>query len=69
MCIRRVSISNFRFFAYSLQELVLDQNVLSVLPATLWDLRFFRNLKIAYNRLALPPDKFSDMRAFVLTVS
>lgn len=56
-------------FVRRLQELVLDQNLLNVLPATLWELGFLRVLKVASNRLALPPDKIVDMRALVLSVS
>ncbi|KAJ8970976.1 hypothetical protein NQ317_001100 [Molorchus minor] len=42
-------------------------NLLSVLPATLWDLKFLNILKVANNRLALPPDKIADMRTLVLS--
>lgn len=57
------------FYIYSLCELVLDQNVLSVLPSTLWDLKHLKVLKLAANRLVLPPDKFANMRALVMSVS
>ncbi|GJQ83774.1 Phlpp [Trypoxylus dichotomus] len=53
----------------NLRELVLDQNVISVLPATIWQLSCLSILRCAHNRLALPPDKFADMRAIVLNVS
>ncbi|KAK9710897.1 Protein phosphatase 2C [Popillia japonica] len=52
-----------------LRELVLDQNVISVLPATIWELKYLKILRCAHNRLALPPDKFADMRAIVLNES
>lgn len=48
---------------------MLDQNLLSVLPGTLWDLGFLRVLRLANNRLAVPPDRFAEMRALVLAVS
>lgn len=57
------------FSLRSLSELVLDQNLLSVLPTTLWDLKALQTLKVARNRLALPPDKLGEMRALVLAVS
>lgn len=57
------------FVFSSLNELVLDQNLLSVLPPSLWDLKLLQTLKVARNRLALPPDKPPDMRALILAVS
>lgn len=56
-------------FFSSLRELVLDQNVLSILPSTLWELKYLQVLKLAFNRLVLPPDKFANMRALVMSVS
>ncbi|KRT82234.1 hypothetical protein AMK59_3649, partial [Oryctes borbonicus] len=53
----------------NLRELVLDQNVISVLPATIWELSCLKILRCAHNRLALPPNKFADMRAIVLNES
>ncbi|KAL1496936.1 hypothetical protein ABEB36_007984 [Hypothenemus hampei] len=57
----------------NLQELILNQNFLSILPAALWDLKFLKILKVASNRLALPPDKHSEdspeMRALILAES
>lgn len=58
-----------RFLICRLQELILDQNLLSVLPVTIWELKFLKILRVANNRLALPPDKFAEMRALVLSVS
>lgn len=43
--------------------------MISVLPATIWELKYLKILRCAHNRLALPPDKFADMRAIVLNVS
>lgn len=48
---------------------MLDQNLLSVLPTTIWDLKKLKVLKVACNRIAVPPDKQLDMRSLVLTVS
>lgn len=55
-------------FFYSLQDLILDQNLLSIIPLALWDLKYLKTLRVASNRLALPPDKPPEMRALVLSV-
>lgn len=70
-CVLHVHPPGFQLsiFVRSLNELVLDQNLLSVLPTTLWDLKLLQTLKVARNRLALPPDKVGDMRALILAVS
>ncbi|KAF7269368.1 hypothetical protein GWI33_017619 [Rhynchophorus ferrugineus] len=56
----------------SLQELILDQNLLSILPITLWDLKHLTALKVATNRLTsvpFKPKENPEMRALILAES